>query len=179
MKNIFPLLLMLSLLTSCVYHLGNPALSAEMKRLSIAEILNQTQESSLTALFKNALAERIGNEPGLCLASGNSSDDAAQLYLHIKTLDNHSLARAKLRDKKETDYEGDAYQTVLYRVSAKVAYEVYSASTPEKLLRKGEVSGQADLPKLHDREIALRAALRQLAIDLAANLVVDLSEKEP
>jgi hypothetical protein len=38
------------------------------------------------------------------------------------------------------------------------------------------LTGQADLPKLHDREVALRSALRQLAIDLAAGLVVELSE---
>ena len=177
MKTLFPLLVLLSLLCSCAYHLGNPALHPEMKTLSIAEVLNQTPESSLTALFKNALAERIANEPGLRLASAASAE-AAQLKLLIKALDNRSLARAKLRDDEDIDYEGDAYQTVLYRINAKVAYELYSPMSPGKLLRKGEVTGQADLPKLHDREVALRAALRQLAIDLARDLVVELSETE-
>lgn len=175
MKSIIPLFVLLSLLSSCAYHLGNPQLDPAMKTLAIAEVLNQTPESSLTALFKNALAERIANEPGLRLASINS-DDAAQLKLRIKTLDNRSMARTKLREEEHVDYEGDAYQTVLYRISVKVAYEVYSAATPGKLLRSGEVAGQADLPKLHDREVALRSALRQLAIDLAADLVVELSE---
>lgn len=175
MKTFFPLLILLSLLSSCAYHLGNPALDPAMKTLVIAEVLNQTPESSLTALFKNALAERIANEPGLRLASTGAAD-AAQLKLLIKALDNRSLARAKLRDDEHIDYEGDAYQTVLYRISAKVAYEVYSPTTPGKLLRKGDVTGQADLPKLHDREVALRTALRQLASDLARELVVELSE---
>ena len=175
MKISFPLLLVLSLLTSCAYHSGNPTLHPEMRTLAIAEVLNQTPESSLTALLKNALAERIANEPGLRLASANS-DNAAQLKLRITALDNRSMARTKLRDDEHVDYEGDAYQTVLYRVSAKVIYEVYSADTPGKLLRSGELTGQADLPKLHDREVALRSALRQLAIDLAAGLVVELSE---
>ncbi len=175
MKTIFSLLVLLSLLSSCAYHLGNPALDPEMKTLAIAEVLNQTPESSLTALFKNALSERIANEPGLRLAAVDSGE-AAQLKLLIKNLDNRSLARAKLREEENVDYEGDAYQTVLYRISAKVIYKVYSPATPGKLLRSGEVTGKADLPKLHDREVAQRAALRQLAIDLAADLVVELSE---
>ncbi len=175
MKSIFSLFVLLSLLCSCAYHLGNPVRNDEMKTLAIAEVLNQTPESSLTALFKNALAERIANEPGLRLASAKSGE-AAQLKLLIKALDNSSLARAKLREEEDIDYEGDAYQTVLYRISARVSYEVFSPLTPGKLLRSGEVTGQADLPKLHDREVALRAALRQLAIDLARDLVVEISE---
>lgn len=94
----------------------------------------------------------------------------------MKNLDNRSLARTKLRETDYRDYDGDAYQTVLYRISVKVEYEVYGSALQEKPLRSGSLTGQADLPKLHDREIALRTALRQLAIDLATQLVAELSE---
>ncbi|MFA6929179.1 MAG: LPS assembly lipoprotein LptE [Lentisphaeria bacterium] len=175
MKTIAPYIVLIFFLNSCVYHLGNPAMHPELKNLAISEIDNLTSESALTALFKNALSERIANEPGLHLASPDSAT-AANLKLTMKNLDNRSLARSKLREKDYRDYDGDAYQAVLYRISIKVEYEVYSSTVQGKLLRSGEVTGQADLPKLHDREIALRTALRQLAIDLAAELVAELSE---
>lgn len=175
MKIIFPFLVLLLLLNSCIYHAGNPLRDAELQKLTISEITNLTAESSLTPLFKNALLERIANEPGLQLATG-SSDQAGELRLTIRNLDNRSLARAKLREEEDVDYDGDAYQTVLYRIRVNVEYEVHSLSSPGKVLCSGRVSGQADLAKLHDREIALRTALRQLAMDLAAALVSELTE---
>lgn len=162
---------------SCAYHSGLPLTDRRLQSLSIGDIENLSGESSMTALLKNALAEGLAKEPGLRLAAGNNPQ-ACTLHLSIKDLENRGLARAKLREKDERDYEGDAYQTVLYRIRANLDYEVYAPQPEQKLLYQGSVSGQADLPKMHDREVALKSAMRQLAMDLASAVIIELSEKK-
>ncbi|NMA42675.1 MAG: hypothetical protein GX946_04765 [Oligosphaeraceae bacterium] len=175
-KICFPLLALL-FFCSCAYHCGAPLADQRLQTLRIGDIDNLSSESSLTPLLKNALAERIAKEPGMRLVSGDN-DQACVLQMRISDLDNRSLARAKLREKDERDYEGDAYQTVLYRIQTRVEYGIYTPEPEQKLLYFGAVNGQADLPKMHDREVALQSAMRQLAIDLANALTLEISEKK-
>lgn len=162
--------------SSCAYHYRNNLSSFETDSISIYDIQNLTSEASLTALLKNALGERISQSPGLKLAKVND-ENSDRLVLTLKKLDNRTVARARLREKKSRDYEGDAYQSVLYRINASLSYELYQPSNKSKAFRKGTVKGQADLPRIHDREVALKTALKQLAIDLSENLLNELSER--
>ena len=75
-----------------------------------------------------------------------------------------------LQRKKARDKDGDAYQTVLHKLTIKVEYSVRDSSG--KVVLKGKVAGQASVPLMHDREVALLSA-RKLAVKDAARQIAD------
>lgn len=175
MKKLLPVLLSIILLTSCAYHFSNACLPAELRHLAVEEVANHTPEAALAGMLRSALQERIANEPGLSLARGRKNKDA-RLFVRLKNLQNSSVARSLLRDERNRDEDGDAYQTVLYRITLTADYQLYSPADPSQPRLEGDLSVTADLPKVHDREVALRAALRQAAIDLAGKIVSEITE---
>lgn len=175
MKKLLPALFTVLLLNSCAYHFSNTSLPAEARYLAVEEITNLTSEAELSGLVRNALQERIANEPGLSLAQGSKNHNAS-LFVRLKNINNSSVARARLRDERDRDKDADAYQTVLYRITLTANYQLYSSADPEQPCLTGDLSATADLPKMHDREVALRSALRQAAIDLAGKIVSAITE---
>lgn len=175
MKNLLPAFITVLLLNSCAYQFSNATLPPESRHLAVEEITNLTSEAELSVLLRNALQERIANEPGLSLARGRKNQDA-RLFVRLKNIHNSSVARARLREERARDEDADAYQTVLYRITLTANYQLYSPAAPSQPCLTGDLSTTADLPKMHDREVALRAALRQAAIDLAGKIVSEITE---
>ncbi len=175
MKRLILTFLSTLFLSSCAYHFSNASLPSELRHLAVEEIVNLTAEASLSGLLRSALQERIANEPGLTLAKGRKQKDA-KIIVRLDNLHNSSVARARLRDARERDNAGDAYQTVLYRITLTANYQLYVPTTPDTPHLTGKVTTAADLPKIHDREVALRVALRQAAIDLASKIIAEVTE---
>lgn len=176
MNKILSLLLVSLMLTSaCTYRLSNSCLPAEFRLLTVEEVDNQTSEAALAAMLRSALQERIANEPGINLARGRKKQEA-RICVRLKNLHNSSVARARLRDERDRDDDSDAYQTVLYRITLAAEYQLYVPAEPEKPRLSGNLSATADLPKIHDREIALRSALQQATLDLAGKIVNAVTE---
>ena len=160
--NIAFTVLLCAFLSSC-YHLGVPGGS---KRVTVGDITNRTAEPSLGGLLSQGLAEEFGTRPGL------HAKDAAEYEVdaRIVGIGNASQARAEVRVKKARDKDGDAYQTVLHKLTIKVEYSVRDSSG--KVVLKGKVAGQASVPLMHDREVALLSA-RKLAVKDAARQIAD------
>ena len=97
--------------------------------------------------------------------------DKSEAKITIRGLDQNRAARSRLRGKKDRDDSGDAYQTVLYRVTITVDWEAKAAN------RKGTVTGVADMPLMPDREIAFATALQNAARDAAKKLTIALTEQ--
>ena len=159
-------LLLCTFLASC-YHLGVPGGS---KNVQIGDIINRTSEPSLGGLMSQCLANEICSRPSLKAAN------AARFTVDVRIvgMGNSSQARSEVRIKKARDKNSDAYQTVLHRLTVKVEYSVIDESG--KALFKSKVTGQASVPLMHDREVALRTARRQAVLDAARQIADALAD---
>lgn len=150
------------ILTSC-YHMGTVGGS---KSVILDEVSNRTSDATLGGIMAQCMREELGTRPGLSVKN-------APIYvldLNVSDITSSSQARAEVRVKNVRDRDGDAYQSVLHKVTVKVDYEITDKAG--KSIRKGQVSGIASLPLMHDREVAMRNA-RTLALKDAARMVAD------
>ena len=164
------LILALALLTGCAHWHAGSTLPPEQRRIHLAAIDNRTSEHRLTAWFKSALVHELTQVPGI-RAVADESQAGLVVTTTIRGLDQNRAARSRIRGKKDRDDSGDAYQTVLYRVTVTVDWEAKAAN------RKGTVTGTADMPLMPDRELAFATALQNAARDAAAKLAVALTEQ--
>lgn len=174
--GLFTVFLCTLFMMSCAYHLGAPDLK-NCHGISVGVIGNSTSEPALSIEVKKALQEQFETAPGL---TGRGSQGKYVLTAEVVEVKSSSLARAEIRDKKIRNDEEDAYQTVLYRVEIKVNYSIHAkdGGNAEKL--SGTVFGKGDLPRMHDRNVPLQAAIRQASNDAARqikNAVVDADWK--
>ena len=162
-------LLSLALLSASCYHFGGG--SHMLRHVYVDKIHNGTAEPLLGGMIHSAVNEQLGTRaypkyvPKMDLP----------LDLDIIAMENSSLARAEVRDKKTRDDDSDAYQTVLYRITVKVGYTL---KTPSGKVLKGEVTGIGDLPKMHDRNVPLQYALKLAASDAARKIVDRIADYE-
>jgi len=156
------------LLSSC-YHLGVPGGS---KNVQIGDIINRSTEPSLGGLLSKSLAEEIDVRPGL------RTTDAAKYTVDARIIGigNSSQARAEVRIKNARDKDSDAYQTVLHRITVKIEYSVTNEDGKE--VHKGIVTGQASVPLMHDREVALKTARQQAVMDAAKQIANALADND-
>ena len=153
-------------MASC-YHVGVPG---GRKNVEIGGIVNHTAEPSLGGLMNKSLAEELNVRPALKAA------DAAKYTVDVKIagFGNSSQARAEVRLKSARDKDSDAYQTVLHKLTVTAEYAVTDESG--RTLLKGKKTGQASVPLMHDREVALRTARQQAVMDAAKQIVDALAD---
>ena len=83
-------------------------------------------------------------------------------------------ARAKMRERHDRSHDNTAYQTVVFRLTVKVAYRLV---TPEgEVLREGTVEATTDFPTMADQETARGEALREAMRSAAAQIVAEVTE---
>lgn len=162
-------------LTSC-YHWG--ALDNKQgQAIAIDSVRNDTNEGALAATMRQKLQEHLSNQPGF---ANCSQTDKSDFFVKVRLVDirNLGVARSEVRDKKAREDDGNAYQTVLYRIELKTTYELYRSNAPDKPILSRDITGMADLPRMHDRNIPLQAACRQAADDAARKIVADILDQE-
>lgn len=163
----FAIAAVLCLLLSSCYHLGVPGGS---KNVQIGDIDNRTSEPSLGGLLSKSLAEELNVRPALKAADSPKYTVDAK----VAGIGNSSRARAEVRIKDARDNDSDAYQTVLHRFTVKVDYSVSDAEG--KTVFKGTVTGQASVPLMHDREVAMKTARQQAVMDAARQIADALAD---
>ena len=163
-------ILALACLTNCTHWHAGSTLPNDQRKVYLAAIDNRTSEHRLTAWFKSALVHELTQVPGIRVTA-EESHAGLVIKTTIRGLDQNRAARSRLRGKKDRDDSGDAYQTVLYRVTITVDWEAKAAN------RKGTVTGVADMPLMPDREIAFATALQNAARDAAKKLTIALTEQ--
>ena len=157
----------LCLLMSSCYHLG---VVGGRKNVQIGDIVNRSTEPSLGGLLSKSLAEELNVRPAL------KANDAPKYTVDAKIAEigNSSRARAEVRIKDARDKDSDAYQTVLHRLTVKIEYSV--SDEEGKVVFKGKVTGQASVPLMHDREVALKTARQQAVMDAARQIADALAD---
>jgi len=151
------------------YHVGT-ALPPEQRCVFVETVANETTEAILGTLTRQALQERFSQTPGLRLAASDGTDAGLKVEVTLVALEQRNLARARTREKKARRDDGDAYQTVLYRLDLHAKWRAIPAQGDEAAIRKGEIVATADMPLTADKETAQRSALRQVARDLAVRI---------
>jgi len=175
MRKICPAIFLLSAfacLVSC-YHLGVPG---NLKKVSVGAIENQTEEPAAAALLNQSLHEQLGIRPGL----RNSSEENAEYLLNAKVtlFKSQSIARAEIRNRNDRDHKEDAYQSVLHRIEMTVTYTVSKTENGTgEIVYSGKVVGRGDVPRIHDRNLTLQAAIRQAANDAARQITDALADQ--
>lgn len=169
------LLCCLAILPAC-YHWGTPEGRPDTS-IAIAGIENETTEGALAVTMRQKLQEHFANQPGTSCDNRDGKSDYV-LKVRLLPIRNAGVARSELRDKRAREDDANAYQTVLYRIELKAAYELFFSSDPEKPVLSREVVGTADLPRMHDRDIPFQAACRQAADDAARKIVADIFDQE-
>ena len=165
--------LALLLLCGCMpYRFAGSTLPPAYRRIAIGQILNATSEPRLDPLVRNALAARLENTPSIDVVSIDNAGLVVELK--IESLEQRSLARALMRDTADRKDDGDAYQTVLFRLTAKISHTIILYPGMEEI--HGTVTANADVPMMPDHDLPLQAALRQLAADAAEKLAAAITE---
>ncbi len=165
----------LAVLSSC-YHWGAPG-GKPGPSIAVASVDNETTEGALAATMRQKLQEHFANQPGVSCDNRAEKSDYV-LKVRLLSISNAGIARSELRDKRVREDDANAYQTVLYRIELKAAYELFFSADLEKPVLSREVVGSADLPRMHDRDIPLQAACRQAADDAARKIVADIFDQE-
>lgn len=162
-------------LSSC-YHWGAPG-AKPGTTIAVASVANDTTEGALAATMRQKLQEHFANQPGVSCDNQTAKSDYV-LKVRLLSISNSGIARSEIRDKRAREDDANAYQTVLYRIELKTAYELFLSTDLEKPVLSREVIGSADLPRMHDRDIPLQAACRQAADDAARKIVADIFDQE-
>jgi hypothetical protein len=156
------------------YHFAGTTLPESQRKIALNEFINATSEARLTPLLKNALSEKLENTPSIDVVSEEHA--GLLVALKLESLDQRSTARAQMRDTADRKDDGDAYQSVLFRIELKVSYIARSTDNSGAEY-KGVVTATADVPMMPDHETALQTALRQVAIDAALKLASAITER--
>ncbi len=161
--------LMAFLCPSCRYHLGQ-ALTA--RSCCLTAIRNDSTEAALTPLLRQAFQTEASRRPGLRLAA----EDAAEVVVELKVtgLSSRTIARSEIRDDGDKD---EAYQSVLHRLTLTLEATAWRSGEDAPFLTT-TLQGQADMPRLPDREMTLRPAMRLAANDAIRQLFVELQAGE-
>jgi len=158
------------------YHFGT-TLPKEQRWIAVETVENLTTEPILATLTRDALIERFSQMPGITIAAVDGGDAGLRVKVKLVTLAQDGLARAHIREEDDRKDDGDAYQTVLYRLTLSAEWEATPAVgdgvTPP---RTGKAVGTADMPLMADKETALRTAIRQAALDLARNIAAEVAD---
>jgi hypothetical protein len=164
----------LAFFSSC-YHWGAGGRAAAS--IALSDVSNDTKEGSLGATMRQKLQEQLAQQPGLSTKRCPEESDYV-LTVRLLAINNSSAARSKIRDKRSREDASRAYQTVLYRIELKAHYELFLRADQDKPVLSREVTGTADLPRMHDRELPFQAACRQAADDAARKIVADIADQE-
>ena len=157
------------LLSSCAYHIGAP-LNRSYSSIALADISNLTREANLTQLMKDAILNKMAQEPYLNLKNQNEAD--LIVTLKLSTYGTSSYTSSQKRHHRELDNEEqNSYATTVRRLELWVEYKVYKQGCNDKPLFEGKVSGEGFIPTIHDNEIAWGPALRA-ATDNAAEKIM-------
>ena len=158
------------------YHFGT-SLPKEQRVIAVETVENLTTEPVLATLTRDALAESFSRLPGVKIASFDGEDAGLHVKVKLISLSQDNLARAQIREEDDRRDDGDAYQTVLYRLTLRAEWQATPTQgegvTPP---RTGAAVGNADMPLMADKETALRTALRQAAMDLARNIAAEVAD---
>lgn len=157
-----------ALLLCCCYHVGVPGIR---KNLVVGAVSNMTEEPELDGLVSGMLRECIASKPWLTEKDGPEYS----LDVNVVSIRSISQARAEMRDKKTRNKDEDAYQTVLHRIDVKLTYEVYGEAADAPVY-KGKVTGTASLPLMHDRQVALKNAMKQAVRDAVGKIILELED---
>lgn len=162
------------LATGCTgYRFCGATLPTEERSIALAELVNLTGEARLTPLVKNSLAQALEKTPGISTVSTENA--GLLLHLRLTRLSQSSAARALIRDAADRQDDGDAYQSVLFRLTLCIEYTATSTA-PGRPERHGTVNAAAEVPMMPDHEQSFAAALRQLARDAAGKLTAAITE---
>lgn len=158
------------LLSSC-YHLG---IEAETRAVTIGEVVNTTLEPSITPALRASLSEQFRTRPPFTTATQNTRFILNATATKINT---SNLARAELRGKKSRDDDTNAYQSVLRQLKLTVDFTVIEKDTNKTLLTD-TVTGIANIPRMHDRNVPLQNACRTAANDAARQIAEILADND-
>lgn len=162
------------LITSCAYHMGSP-LASKYDSIALDDIANVSKEATLTYLMKNAMTDRMLQEPGLAVDSAERAD--LLLNLKVTWCESNGVSTARKRDEHQIDTKKQStFTTVLFRMSVAVEYEVCDRANPGKSLLKGSVIGEGYMPLMHDREVTVEPALRAASLDAANKIMTAICE---
>ena len=174
MKTLATALSMALILVSCAsYHVDSERNGA-LSHISVGFVDNQTSEGELSGLLKRQLQEQFATAPGF---QKDRNLNWLRLNTTITEIVNRSIAESEVRDSKSRDKDADAYQTVLHRVELRIEFEVLDVSEYGKCLLKGKVTGQGDVPLMHDRNVSLKEAYLQATNDAAIKIKEAVADK--
>jgi len=163
---------LLWLCASCHYHAGRPSGRCTV---CLESVSNQTDEPALGGQFRQAFQEALYRHPGVTLQ--DSDQASVSVSLRLTKLDSQSLARAELRGKNDREDDSNAYQVVLHRLTVDGELLLLRNSDGKELFR-GLVRGLGDMPRQADRNIALQAAIKQAANDIALQVLDHIHDAE-
>lgn len=160
-------------LCGCQYRWGSVA-HPQIRSLAVGTFSNDTRESSAAAALRGSLAEAISTEPGISLAQPDVAD--AIVEGRVVKLNQRQLARAKVRDERDSKDDSDAYQTVLYRLDVTVEYQVRIPGHTKPFIEVRQVVGQADMGNWPDPQVFRANALGRALGDAATQIVAGITE---
>lgn len=163
----------LVLLCGCQYRWGGVG-HPQIQSLAVGAFANESRESAAVASLRGSLAEMISTEPELRLAQPDQAD--AIVEGRVLRVDQRAHARAKTRDERDAEDDGDAYQTVLYRVEVTVEYSVRVPGYEKPLIAARRVTGVSDMGNWPDQQVFRASALSRALGDAATQIVAEVTE---
>ena len=169
------LLAILLACASCARYRFGSTLPKECHLIEVGQVTNLTAEPQLEHLLRNSLSQSIMNTPGVHLAQPDGAE-AVSLATKITELEQQRSARARLRSPDDRDRSGKAYQTVVFRMTLKVEYQVVAPNS-DTPLRTGEVVVSSDYPTMADQTSAQAEALREAMRSVAQQIIAEVTEQ--
>jgi len=155
----------ISLLAGCAgYRLGNEG-PAGIQTVSLAPVINKTNEPAMELQVTHALRERIQFDGRLKLANAN---DAADGIIEV-TLTQYDLTPIAYRDQRRTTPQ-------LYRLRIK-GKAVLKRSDTGQVIATSDTYGDATVPFQSDLTSAKRDALPVATAEIAKYMLDDLIEQ--
>ncbi len=167
------LLVVLVGLCGCQYRWGGVG-HPQIQSLAVGAFANESREAAAVASLRGSLAEMISTEPELRLAQPDQAD--AIIEGRIVSIDQRAHARAKTRDERDAEDDGDAYQTVLYRVEVTVEYSVRIPGYEKPLIAARRVTGRSDMGNWPDQQVFRASALNRALGDAATQVIAEITE---
>lgn len=164
---------------SCCYHYGQ---SIPRTSCCLTEVRNLTTEARLSSTVRRVFHDELSRQPGLSLADEEQADLLVDLT--VSSLDSRSIASSEIREAGDRDNDSEGYQAVLHRLALTIDYKIYRADSLDSPLLSGQLQGQADMPRMPDRNTVMRVALKQASGDVIRQLleiiqVADFEETAP
>ncbi len=165
--------LLLAAGTGCrSYHLG-ALMHPQVRRVAVGQFVNEQKEPRLGILFRRKLIAALMADGSVKVTTPDKAD--AIIRGRIERYGFTGVARGKTRGDANRDRDRDAYQTIVYRASAAVAFSVLVPGRSRPLIPETRVTGQADFTPLPDfpgaRVAGLENALTDAARKTAAAIV--------